>query len=116
MNNTNAFKAIENELKRQKQYNCIDLSHLGIHIHNSSNLAFKLVWCQYTGTLGSPRELRFAFKRTDMQVAPTSWYHYSALYEILSANERKQIATAIKEFLTAKKSDIVTICQICTIH
>lgn len=114
--NTNAFKAIENELKRQKQYNCIDLSHLGIHIHNSSNIAFKLTWCQYTGTLGSPRELRFAFKRTDMQVAPTSWYHYSALYEILSANERKQIATAIKEFLIAKKSDIVTICQVCTIH
>lgn len=60
--NTNAFKAIENELKRQKQYNCIDLSHLGIHIHNSSNIAFKLTWCQYTGALGSPRELRFAFK------------------------------------------------------
>ena len=114
--NTRTFKAIENELKRQKQYNRIDLSHLGIHIHNSSNIAFKLAWCQYTGTLGSPRELRFAFKRTDMQVAPTSWYHCSALYEMLSANERKQIATVIKEFLTAKKSDIVTICQVCTIH
>lgn len=113
--NTNAFKAIEKQLKHLKFYDRINMSHLAIH-SSINNVQVKLISCQYMGCLGSPKELRFAFKRTDMQAAPTSWYHYLALYEILSANERKQIATVIKEFLTAKKSDIVTICQVCTIH
>ena len=99
--NTNAFKAIEKQLKHLKFYDRINLSHLDIH-SSINNAQVKLTSCQYMGCLGSPKELRFAVKRTDMQAAPTSWYHYLVVPELFSQDAIEQIKVAIKVAISAK--------------